>query len=84
MQVLEDTTPFDAAAYVTSDDMAHALLREALEHGDADDLTNALETIRRARPHLLAQSDEQGPTIASLMALVQQLGLRLKLEPFQA
>lgn len=84
MQGLEPTTPFDAAAYVADDETACALLREALEHGDGADLADALQTIRRARAHLLADTGEAEPTAAALVAVVQRLGLKLTLAPAAA
>ena len=89
------TRPYDAAEYLeTEDDMA-AYLQAALEEGDPAIVIRALGNIARARGMTQiarqtglgreslykALSPEGNPEFATVLKVVQALGIRLSAEP---
>ncbi len=92
------TRPYDAAEYLeTEDDMA-AYLQAALEEGDPALVIHALGNIARARGMsqiarqtglgreslYKALSPEGNPEFATVLKVVQALGIRLSAEPTHA
>ena len=89
------TKPYDAAEYLESDEDMAAYLQAALEEGDAAVVIHALGTIARARGMTeiaretglrreslyKALSPEGNPEFATVLKVVQALGLQLHAEP---
>lgn len=85
------TKPFDAAEYLDNDEAIQAYLDAALETGDSAFVAQALGTVARARGMTqIAQtaglsreslykslSTEGNPEFATIMRVIQSLGLRL-------
>jgi probable addiction module antidote protein len=89
-----ETTPFDAAKYITTPDGVIDLLNDALESGHVPYIANALGVIARSegmtklaaktgvnRQALYTALSENGnPTLDTLLKVMAALGMRLKCE----
>jgi probable addiction module antidote protein len=89
-----ETTPFDAAKYITTPDGVIDLLNDALESGHVSYIANALGVIARSegmtklaaktgvnRQALYTALSENGnPTLDTLLKVMAALGMRLKCE----
>lgn len=89
------TRPFDVAAYLDDDETIAAYLAEALETGDVAYIAQALGTVARAkgmaevaanaglsRESLYkALSVNGNPELATVLRVMQSLGMRLTVEP---
>lgn len=87
--------PFDPANYLDSPEAIRAFLDEAIETGDAAYFARAIGIVARSRGmtqiaretgldrnQLYKTFSEQGnPTMKSLLAVLDSLGLKLKVEP---
>jgi probable addiction module antidote protein len=89
------TAPFDPAAYIRDDAEAALYVSDALQTGDAADVAAALGTVVRARgasglakatglsrAALYSSLSPTGnPTLATVLAVLKELGMELKVEP---
>jgi len=89
------TRPLDPAAYLDSPEAMLAYLDSAFADGDADEITDALGVIARARGMsqlaeetgltrqalYKALSSDGNPEFATVLKVVRALGLRLHPEP---
>ena len=89
-----ETTPFDAAKYITEADDVLELLNDAFESGHAGYIARALGVAARSkgmskiavkagvnRQALYAALSEDGnPTLETLLGVLSALGIRLKCE----
>ncbi|HQV04420.1 MULTISPECIES: addiction module antidote protein [unclassified Novosphingobium] len=89
-----ETTPFDAAKYITTPDGVIDLLNDALESGHVPYIAHALGVIARSegmtklaaktgvnRQALYTALSENGnPTLDTLLKVMAALGMRLKCE----
>lgn len=89
------TRPFDPAEYLTGEDAGAEYLSAALETGDMEFIADAFATVMRARG-MTGLAGETGvsrsalyrafgkggnPTLATLLRVMDALGLRLAAEP---
>jgi len=93
----EGLTPFDVAEMLKTDEMVALFLDEAFKSGDAAYIAHSLGIAARAksmmqvakdsglnREHLYRSFSEQGnPTLRSLLAVIQAMGLQLAVQPCQ-
>jgi len=93
----ETLTPFDAAHRLDDEQSIAYFMSEAFQTGDAAYIAHAIGTAARAksmmqvaresglsREHLYRSFSERGnPTLRSLLAVMQTLGLRLAVQPIQ-
>jgi len=91
------TTPYDSARYLTNDESIAAYLEEAIEGGDARLIAHALGVVARAkgmaqiareagvsRENLYrALSSEGNPEFATVLKVIQALGLKLSVTPVE-
>ncbi len=89
-----ETTPFDAAEYLTDPEDHEELLAEAFESGDKEFIKNALATVARARgmtataqdasvtrPGLYKSLSGSGdPKLSTLLNLVKALGYKVTIQ----
>jgi len=89
------TTAYDVADYLTSPERIAAYLELALEEGEAKDVATALGHVARAKgmTHLAretgltrealyrALAPEGNPTLATFTAVLDALGLRMRIDP---
>lgn len=89
------TNPFDAAAYLETEEDVVAYVTEALASGDAATVAHALGTVAHARGMTQiahdtglsreslyrALSADGNPGLATVLRIVEALGLRLTAEP---
>lgn len=89
------TTPFDAARYLTSPEAQAELLSDALESGDAGYIANALGVIARARGMTEVSrgagvtrealyktlSQDGDPKLTTLLGVMKSLGFKLSAHP---
>ena len=94
-KVTVETAPFDPADYVRDDAEAALYISDALKTGDAADVATALGTVARARgasglakatglsrATLYSSLSPTGnPTLATVLAVLKELGMELKVEP---
>ena len=94
-KVIVKTAPFDPADYVRDDKEAALYISDALKTGDAADVATALGTVARARgasglakatgisrAALYSSLSPTGnPTLATVLAVLRELGMELKVEP---
>lgn len=87
--------PFDPADYVRSDEEAALYISDALQSGDPSEVAAAIGTVARARGATgLARatgisraalykglSADGNPTLATVLAVLKELGMALKAEP---
>jgi probable addiction module antidote protein len=90
-----ETTLYDTAAYLDSDEQIAVYLEAAFEDGDAADIAVALGNVARARDmaeiaretgltrETLHQAFAEGgnPTLATLTAVTRALGFKLSIKP---
>jgi len=93
----EKVTPFDAAHWLDDEQSIAYFMSEAFKTGDAAYIAHAIGTAARAksmmeiaresglnRENLYRSFSEQGnPTLRSLLAVIEALGLRLDVQPIQ-
>jgi len=93
----EQLTPFDAAHWLDDEQSIAYFMSEAFKTGDAAYIAHAIGTVARAksmmevaresglnRENLYRSFSEQGnPTLRSLLAVIEALGLRLDVQPIQ-
>jgi len=93
----EKVTPFDAAHWLDDEQSIAYFMSEAFKTGDAAYIAHAIGTAARAksmmevaresglnRENLYRPFSEQGnPTLRSLLAVIEALGLRLDVQPIQ-
>jgi len=93
----EKVTPFDAAHWLDDKQSIAYFMNEAFKTGDAAYIAHAIGTAARAksmmevaresglnRENLYRSFSEQGnPTLRSLLAVIEALGLRLDVQPIQ-
>ncbi|MBN9036067.1 MAG: putative addiction module antidote protein [Rhizobiales bacterium] len=86
-----ETTPFDPADYLKSDESQVELIADALESGDADYITNAIGIVARARGMTgvargsgvtraalyKALAPGGDPKLTTLIGVLKSLGLKL-------
>lgn len=91
-------TPFDPAAYLTSDAAQAALLADASESGDAAYIKHALAIVARAQGMTKVAAEigmprqqlhralaaKGNPTLDTLAKVTHALGFRLRIEPIDA
>jgi probable addiction module antidote protein len=89
------TTVYDVADYLTSDDRVAAYLELAMDEGDPKAIATALGNVARARGMTRLAKDtgltrealyralapEGNPTLATFTAVLDAMGLRMRLEP---
>ena len=89
------TAPFDPADYIRDDDEAALYIGDALKSGDAAEVATALGTVARARgtsglarstglsrAALYSSLSPTGnPTLATVLAVLKELGMELKVAP---
>jgi probable addiction module antidote protein len=94
-KVKVETAPFDPADYVRDDKEAALYISDALKTGDAADVATALGTVARARgasglaratglsrAALYSSLSPTGnPTLATVLAVLKELGMELRVEP---
>ncbi|MFC4292679.1 addiction module antidote protein [Sphingorhabdus arenilitoris] len=94
-KVKVETKRFDPADYVRSDEEAALYISDALAGGDPSEVAAAIGTVARARGASgLARatgisraalykglSAEGNPTLATVLAVLKELGMTLKVEP---
>jgi probable addiction module antidote protein len=94
-KVKVETAPFDSADYVRDDEEAALYISDALRRGDAADVATALGTVARARgasglaratglsrPALYSSLSPTGnPTLATVLAVLRELGMELSVQP---
>ncbi len=92
------TAPFDPAEYIRDDAEAALYISDALKSGDAADVATALGTVARARgtsglaratglsrAALYSSLSPTGnPTLATVLAVLKELGMELRVEPGKA
>ena len=90
-----ETKPFDAADYLETEEDVAAYMTEALASGEAAVVARALGTIARARGMsgiaretglsreslYRALSAEGNPELATVLRIIEAIGLRLTAEP---
>jgi probable addiction module antidote protein len=88
------TTPYNVADYLTSDDRVAAYLELAMEEGDSKAIATALGNVGRARGMTKLAKDtgltrealyralapEGNPTLATVAAVLDAMGLRMRVE----
>lgn len=89
------TTAYDVADYLTSDDRVAAYIELAMEEGDPKAIATALGNVARARGMTQLAKDtgltrealyralapDGNPTLATLAAVLDAMGLRMRVEP---
>lgn len=89
------TTAYDVADYLTSDDRVAAYIELAMEEGDPKAIATALGNVARARGMTQLAKDTGltrealyralapggNPTLATLAAVLDAMGLRMRVEP---
>ena len=89
------TTAYDVADYLTSDDRVAAYIELAMEEGDPKAIAAALGNVARARGMTQLAKDtgltrealyralapDGNPTLATLAAVLDAMGLRMRVEP---
>lgn len=89
------TTAYDVAGYLTREDRVAAYLELAMEAGDPKAIATALGNVARARGMTRLAKDtgltrealyralapEGNPTLATFAAVLDAMGLRMRLEP---
>ena len=90
-----ETMPFDPADYVRSDEEAALYISDALQSGDPSEVAAAIGTVVRARGTTgfakatgvsraalyKGLSADGNPTLATVLAVLKELGMTLKAEP---
>lgn len=93
-----ETTPFDAAKYLTEPEDHVELLAEAFESGDKEFIKVALATVARARGMAAAAQDASvtrpglykslsktgDPKLSTLLNLVKALGYKVTIQKIEA
>lgn len=88
------TTPYDVADYLTNDDRVAAYIELAMEEGDPKAIATALGNVARARGMTQLAKDtgltrealyralapEGNPTLATFAAVLDAMGLRMRVE----
>jgi len=92
-----ETKPFDAAAYLTSEELISAYLEEAFADGEPAIIATALGDVARARSIASvakatgltrealykALSPDGNPTLSTLTAVTKALGYHLSVKPIE-